>query len=149
LYICVLKYCSTSCCLYDTFMDPWNVHMRVCTVHKFMFCWPCITIYACNETNLMHCLSSIYSVTIPVNVSGLLAAHHQEVTMYICNNWYMLYNLVDCWLAWLNKLKINSTSGWFHYRHMYHVRKLRVLSFTDNPILNNKNRLTAIKNTTL
>jgi hypothetical protein len=34
-----------------------------------------ISIYAaCNETNLMHCLSSVYSVTIPLHVSGLLVA---------------------------------------------------------------------------
>jgi hypothetical protein len=35
--------------------------------------------YACNETNLMHCLSSVYSVTIPLRVSGFIVAHHQEV----------------------------------------------------------------------
>jgi hypothetical protein len=37
----------------------------------------------------MHYLSSVYSVTIPLQVSGLLVAHHQEVTMYICNKWYV------------------------------------------------------------
>jgi hypothetical protein len=58
---------------------------------SFMFCWPCISIYACNETNLKHYLSSVYSVTIPVHVSGLLVAHHEEVTMYICDKWYVLY----------------------------------------------------------
>jgi hypothetical protein len=31
-------------------------------------------IYECNETNLMHYLSSVYSVTIPLHVSGLLVA---------------------------------------------------------------------------
>jgi hypothetical protein len=57
----------------------------------------------CNETNLVHYFSSVYSVTIPPHVSSLLAAHHKEVrvTMYICNKWYMLYTLVDCQLAWL------------------------------------------------
>jgi hypothetical protein len=55
----------------------------------------------CNATNLMHCLSSVYSVTIPLHVSGLLVAHHQEVTMYICDNWYVLYVLVDCWQVWM------------------------------------------------
>jgi hypothetical protein len=50
---------------------------------NFMFCWRCVSIYACNETNLMHYLSSVYSVTIPLHVSGLLVAHHQEVTIYI------------------------------------------------------------------
>jgi hypothetical protein len=51
---------------------------------------------ACYETNLMHHLSSVYSVTITLHVSGLLVAHHQEVTMYICDNWYVLYVFVDC-----------------------------------------------------
>jgi hypothetical protein len=64
-----------------------------------MFCWLCISIYACNETNLMHYLSSVYSFTIHLHVSGLLVAHHQEVTMYICNNWFVLYVLVD-WPGW-------------------------------------------------
>jgi hypothetical protein len=72
----------------------------ICTVHK--------TIIACNETNLMHYLSSIYTVTIPLHVSGLLVAHHQEVTMYTCNRWYVLYVLADCQLA----------SVWFHYTHI-------------------------------
>ena len=38
LYICVFMTCSTSCCLCDTLMDPWNVcvfiyyvGMYVCT----------------------------------------------------------------------------------------------------------------------
>jgi hypothetical protein len=57
--------------------------------------------YVCNETDLMHYLSSVYSVTIPLHVSGLLVAHHQVVTMYISNKWYVLYVLVDCQLAWL------------------------------------------------
>jgi hypothetical protein len=59
----------------------WDLRPRI-TVN-FMFCCPCISIYACNETNLMHCLSSVYSVTIPQRVLGLLDAHHQEVAMYI------------------------------------------------------------------
>jgi hypothetical protein len=56
-------------------------------------------LYSCNETNLMHFLSAVYSVTIPLHVLGLLVAHHQEVTMYICDNRYVLYVLVDCQLA--------------------------------------------------
>jgi hypothetical protein len=43
----------------------------------------------------MHYLPSVYSVTIPLHVSGLPVAHHQEVTMYVCNNWCVLYVLVD------------------------------------------------------
>jgi hypothetical protein len=41
----------------------------------------------------MHYLSSVHSISIPLHVSGLLVAHHQEVTMYICDMWYMLYVL--------------------------------------------------------
>jgi hypothetical protein len=55
----------------------------------------------CNETNLMHCLSSVYSVTIPLHVLGLLVAHHQQVTMNICDNRYVLYVLVDCQQTWI------------------------------------------------
>jgi hypothetical protein len=95
-----------------------------------MFCWPCVSIYACNETNLMHYLLSVYSITIPLNFSGLLVAHHQEVKMYICDNWYVLYiytmlppddgqltrtKLID--VLWQNNLKIKSASCWFHYTH--------------------------------
>jgi hypothetical protein len=46
----------------------------------------------------MHHLSSVYSVTIPLHILGLLVAHHQEV-MYICDNLYVLYVVVDCQLA--------------------------------------------------
>jgi hypothetical protein len=49
----------------------------------------------------MHYLFAVYSITIPLHVLGLLVAHHQEVTMYICNKWHMLCVLVDCQLAWL------------------------------------------------
>jgi hypothetical protein len=35
------------------------------------FCWPCNLKYACNKTNLMHYLSSVYWVTAPLHVSGL------------------------------------------------------------------------------
>jgi hypothetical protein len=35
-------------------------------------------------------LQFIQSLYLPLHVSGLLVAHHQEVTMYICNNWYVL-----------------------------------------------------------
>jgi hypothetical protein len=44
----------------------------------------------------MHYLSSVYSVTTPLHVLGLLAAHHQEVTMCICNKLYVWYVLLDC-----------------------------------------------------
>jgi hypothetical protein len=60
-----------------------SCYVRTEVYKNFMFCWPCVSIYACKETNPMHYLSSVYSVTIPLHVSGLLVAHHQEVAMYI------------------------------------------------------------------
>jgi hypothetical protein len=46
---------------------------------------------ACNETSLMQYSFSVYPITIPVHVSGLLVAHLQDVTMYtsICDSWYV------------------------------------------------------------
>jgi hypothetical protein len=50
----------------------------------------------------MHYVSSVYSVTILLHVTGLLVVQGQEVTMYIiCNKWYVLYVLFDCQLNWL------------------------------------------------
>jgi hypothetical protein len=46
-----------------------------------MFYRLCISVYACNKTKLFY-LSSVNSDTIPLHVSGLLVAHHQEVTKY-------------------------------------------------------------------
>jgi hypothetical protein len=90
----------------------------------FMYCWPCsISLYAWNETNLMHCLPSVRSVTMPLYISVLPVAHHQEVTMYICNNWYVLYVLVDCqrtWMGWANwqSIKTYNTYQLSHYCHI-------------------------------
>jgi hypothetical protein len=50
--------------------------------------------YACNDINLMHYLSSVYSLTITLYYSGLQAAHNQEVTMYICVGYIHCYLLM-------------------------------------------------------
>jgi len=90
------------------------------------------------KTNLMHCLSSVYFVIQPVNVSGILVAHHQEVCCIyrtICptdrqstkkhNTYQSLYIystppddvLQICpkhvEFDWRNKLRKNSASSWF------------------------------------
>jgi hypothetical protein len=76
----------------------------------------------------MHCLSSVYFVNQPLHVSGIFAAHIQEVYyiyIYIYNTYQLLYIWsippddglqiwpkhvdVDC----RNKLRINSPSSWF------------------------------------
>jgi hypothetical protein len=47
----------------------------------------------------MHYLSSVYFVIQPLNVSGIILAHHHGGILYIYNNWYVLCFLVDCLLA--------------------------------------------------
>jgi hypothetical protein len=76
----VLLCCPCGISIYGTFCWP-----RISIYGTF--CWPRISIYACNETNLRHHSSAVYSVTVPLHVLGLLVAHHQEVTVYICGNW--------------------------------------------------------------
>ena len=44
----------------------------------FIVCKVTTCIYVM-QTNLMHCLSSVYSVSQPLHVSGIFVAHHQEV----------------------------------------------------------------------
>jgi hypothetical protein len=76
-----------------------NLLLRMGRVKRrkhFMLCWPCISKYACDETNLMNYLSTPYWVTTPLYVSGLRIAHHQKVTLCICDNWYVFYAVVDC-----------------------------------------------------
>jgi hypothetical protein len=63
----------------------------------------------------MQYLSSIYAVIILLHVSGLLLAHHREVTMYIRDNWYVLYALVDCW-----RVRLQSTKS-FNMNQLLHV----------------------------
>jgi hypothetical protein len=55
----------------------------------------------CMQLNQLDSLFKVYPVTIPLHVSVLLAAHHQEVTMNICNNWYVLYVLGHGLRAWM------------------------------------------------
>jgi len=50
LYICVMMTCSTSYCLYDTLMDPWNVCMYVCMhvcTYVCMYACMCVCMYIC------------------------------------------------------------------------------------------------------
>jgi hypothetical protein len=60
--------------------------------------------------------------TMCCNVSGLLVAHHQEVTMYICNIWYVLYVVVDCQLVWLGSNHSNHAS--WQLNEMYNTYQL-------------------------
>jgi hypothetical protein len=89
--------------------EPYTIHTHsplfIKVLFNNVFCSLCISMCVCNETNLMHYLSSVYSVTIPLHVLGLLAAHHQEVTLYLCDSWYVLYVLVDCQLAYRQSTK--------------------------------------------
>jgi hypothetical protein len=84
---------------------------------NFMFCWPCISMHACNETNFLHYLSSFYSVTIPLHASDLLVVH-QKATMYICKNWYVFYVLGYCRRVRRQSIKTYNT---YQLLHIYIV----------------------------
>jgi hypothetical protein len=72
----------------------------------------------------MHCLSSIYSDTIHLHVSGLLVAHHQEVAIYIrymtigtCFQYIIIIIITNCnwadtqWQQYSTYLHTNSTQN--------------------------------------
>jgi hypothetical protein len=131
-------YCRICSCCYewDIIISSKQAVLQACF---FMFCWPCISKCACNETNLMHYLSSVDWVTTTLHVSGLLVAHYQEVAMYICDNWYVLYVVVDCRRAAdrLISLHIYSKLMLFHYKDaIIFTRKQCFLKRAYNIILN-------------
>jgi hypothetical protein len=81
----------------------------------------------CSETNLMHHLSSVYSVTIPLHVSGWMT-HRQLIKTYSVYRLSHIYIFTSWWCATskpkacrgivLNKLRISGASSWFHYTHI-------------------------------
>jgi hypothetical protein len=73
-----------------------NYHVLSIMSYKNLYHTEYRILGACNENNLIRYLSSVCWVTTPLHVSGLLVAHLQEVAMYIGDNWYVLYVLVDC-----------------------------------------------------
>jgi hypothetical protein len=53
-------------------------------------------------TNTTHCLSAVHWVITPLHVSGVSAAHHQEVVSDICGMWYCWQSpqyllMMGCW----------------------------------------------------
>ena len=48
---------------------------------------------------------------LPVHVSGVSTAHHQEVQPYVYNNLYVLFFLDDCLLSWLESNQHNRQSS--------------------------------------
>jgi hypothetical protein len=76
-----------------------------------MYMYVYIYIYMSLGGKGLQYLSSGYCVIITLRASGLLVAHHQEVAMYICDSWYVLYVLVDCRRAlmeWNSRLRLTS-----------------------------------------
>jgi hypothetical protein len=72
----------------------------------------------------MQYLFLVYSVTITLRVSGWLVAHHQKLTMYICENWYVLYVLVDCRRAiqaWIARRQSTKKYNTYQLLHIYIV----------------------------
>jgi hypothetical protein len=70
--------------------------------------------YACNETNLMHYLTSVYSVTTPTHVSGLLVATNGTCCKFQSPKMYNTYQLSHIYIAtswWWATRKLETCSG--------------------------------------
>jgi hypothetical protein len=110
--------------------------------HSDIVLWITFTrwiMYAFNETSLMHYLSSVYSVhtstcfrLVSSPSSGGKNIYMQQLVCVVRLSWLStgLDGMVYCHMCtllppddgllemWLNKVKINSVSGWFHYTHI-------------------------------
>jgi hypothetical protein len=83
----------------------------------FMFCWPYSSIYACNETNPIHCLSSVYSATIQQlsTVCGPADSRLRRTTRANCH----IYIATSWWWA-TSKPETCSGSDWINWRWIMH-----------------------------
>ena len=64
LYICVFMTCSTSCCLYDTLMDPWNISVCVCVCLQIFYV---IVFYQLTLLNACSFYIQIYTMWTQIN----------------------------------------------------------------------------------
>ena len=63
LYICVFMTCSTSCCLYDTLMNPWNISVCVCVCVCVCFQIPYVIVfYQLTLLDACSCYIQIYTM---------------------------------------------------------------------------------------
>jgi hypothetical protein len=74
--------------------NDFSENRLVQAMNLFVFCWPCITVYQCSETNVMHFLFNL------LRIKGLylfraLLAHPQEAL----NKRHLVYACVLCQLA--------------------------------------------------
>jgi hypothetical protein len=76
---------------------------------NFMLCWPCISIYLCNKNQLiaLFILSLFRQST--STCFGRICSPSSGSTLYLYNNWYILYILVDCLLAWPTDSQLKRT----------------------------------------
>jgi hypothetical protein len=76
---------------------------------KFIFCWPCISIYVCNKNQLfaLFILSLFRQST--STCFGRICSPSSGGILYIYNNWYVLCFLVDCLLAWPTDSQLKRT----------------------------------------
>jgi hypothetical protein len=76
---------------------------------NFMFCWPCIPVKSCKQSQLgarffLVCLF-LFSTCF-----RWLCAHHQEKQLYLCDTWYLLFwNIYPCNFKLPTCFRIRST----------------------------------------
>jgi hypothetical protein len=90
---------------------------------NFMFCWPYILIYACNETNLMHYLSSVHSSHYTSKCFGLASSPSSGG-----NKVYMWQLVPVVHLSWLSAgLDGPPTVNW-HVQHVATVTYIYIVT---------------------
>jgi len=84
LQICVFVTCSTSCYVYDTLMDPWNVCMCVCMC-VYVCMYVCMCVFVCVCMHVCVCMYACMHACMCVCVCMCMyACMHVCMCVYVC-----------------------------------------------------------------
>ena len=114
---------------------------------RFVFCWPCVSIYLCNKNQLdaLFILSLFPQSTSPCfghicsSSSGVPSqpgqqsvnwkAQHVPIVVYKqYTSWWRTTDMPETCRGWRNKLRINSASSWFSLHRFFYVSIYRLNS---------------------
>jgi hypothetical protein len=80
----------------------WQISMKRFLLHRLFFCFverASRYMRVMKPTLYTIYLKFVHSFTIPLYVSGLLLAHHQEAAMYMYYSWYVLCKLSHMYMS--------------------------------------------------
>ena len=129
--------------------DVWDLNLRKIPLYllhqhpyQFFFCFiDRASLYELvNKLNLVHSLFLVYLFIVYLSIStcfGQLCAHHQEKQLCLCNTWYLLFCVDDCWVCRYQVLHKHSCfSWWWAHSHLKHVEtdKYTMNKYTKNKL---------------